>query len=74
MDVLVAGERAELLDPRLHVVPGDLLAGGDARQVDVLHDGLVVGDHPVRHVDAEILLRSEHGDPQPPLEHDLVLG
>ena len=32
VDVLVAGERGELLDPRLHVVAGDPLAGGDARR------------------------------------------
>ena len=57
VDVLVAGEGAELLDPRLHVVPGDPLAGGDAVEVDLVDDRLVVLDHAVGHVDAEVLLR-----------------
>ena len=74
MDVLVAGERAELLDPRLHVVPGDPLAGGDRVEVDLVDDRLVGLDHAVGHVDAEVALRLEHRDPEPPLEHDLVLG
>ena len=41
MDVLVPGERAELLDPRLHVVPGDPLALGDRGEVDLVDDPLV---------------------------------
>jgi hypothetical protein len=69
----VAGERAELLDARFHVVPGHLLAGGDAREVDVLHDGLVVGDHSVGDLDAEVSLCRQHGDPEPSFEDDLVL-
>ena len=73
MDVLVAGERAELLDPRLHVVPGDPLARGDRLEVDLVDDVLVGLDHAVGHVDAEVALRLQHRDPQPPLEHDLVL-
>ena len=35
---------------------------------------LVGLDHPVGHVDAEVALRREHRDPEPALEHDLVLG
>ena len=73
VDVLVTGERAELLDPRLHVVPGHPLARGDRLQVDLVDDVLVGLDHAVGHVDAEVALRLQHGDPQLPLEHDLVL-
>ncbi len=72
--VLVPGERVELLDARLDVVPGDPLAGGDGVQVDPVDHPLVVGDHPVRHVDAQLVLGAQHGQPQPPLEDDLVLG
>jgi hypothetical protein len=56
VDVLVTGERAELLDARLHVVAGDPLAGGDRRQVDLVDDRLVGLDHPVGDVDAEVAL------------------
>ena len=68
MDVLVAGEGGELLDPRLHVVAGDPLAGGDRVEVDLVDDRLVGLDHAVGHVDAEVALRLEHGDPELPLE------
>ena len=65
----------ELLDPRLHVVPGDPLAGGDRVEVDALSDDVLVGlDDAVGHVDAEVALGLEHRDPELPLEHDLVLG
>ena len=73
MDVLVAGERGELLDPRLDVVPGDPLAGRDGVEVDLLDDGLVGLHDAVRHLDPEVALRLEHGDPELPLEDDLVL-
>ena len=36
VDVLVPGQRGELLDPRLDVVPGDPLARGDGVEVDVV--------------------------------------
>ena len=74
VDVLVPGERAELLDARLHVVAGDPLARGDAGQVDLVDDLLVGLDDAVRHVDAEVPLGLEHRDPELPLEDDLVLG
>ena len=56
MDVLVPGERAELLDARLHVVAGDPLAGGDRVEVDLVDDRLVGLDDAVGHVDAEVAL------------------
>ena len=77
VDVLVPGERAELLDPRLDVVAGDAFAGGDGGEVDcsdaTVDDALVVRDHAVGHGDAEVALGGEHGDPQPPLQHHLGL-
>ena len=74
MDVLVPGQRRELLDPGLHVVPGDPLAGGDGVEVDLVDDALVVLDDAVGHVHAEVALGLQDRDPQLPLEHDLVLG
>jgi hypothetical protein len=73
VDVLVPGEGAELLDACLHVVAGDPLAGSDRGQVDPVHDRAVVLQHAVRHVDAQVALRLEDGDPELPLEDDLVL-
>ena len=72
--VLVAGEGVELLDARLDVVPGDPLAGGDGVEVHPVDDALVVGDHAVRYVDPQVALGSQHGEPQPALQNDLVLG
>jgi hypothetical protein len=73
VDVLVTGQRAELLDARLHVVPGHRLAAADRVEVDVVDDLLVGLDDPVRHVDPELALGLEDRDPQPSLEHHLVL-
>ena len=74
VDLLVPGERVELLDPRLHVVPGDLLALGDRAEVDLLQHPLVVRDGLLGHLDAEVLLRPQHGEPQAALQHHLLLG
>lgn len=72
--VLMPGEVVELLDPRLHVVPRDLLALGDRSQVDLVEDALVVGDRGVRDLDAEVLLRPQHGEPELTLQLHLLLG
>ena len=48
----MAGQRVELLDAGLDVVPGDPFAGGDGGQVDVLDDPLVVAEHLVGQVQA----------------------
>jgi hypothetical protein len=48
-------------------------ARGDRVKVNLVDDLLVGLDHAVGHIDAEVFLRPEHGDPKPPLEHDLVL-
>ena len=72
VDLLVAGERAELLDPGLHVVAGDPLPRVDRREVDLVDHGLVGLDRAVRHLDAELLLRPEHGQPEPALQDDLL--
>jgi hypothetical protein len=74
VDVLVAGERTELLDPGLHIVAGDALPSRDRGQVDLPDDGLVVLDDAIGDVDAEILLSLHHRDPEPALQHDLVFG
>ena len=74
VDVLVPGQRRELLDPRLDVVAGDPLAGRDRVEVDLVDDVAVGLDDPVGYVDAEVALRLQHGDPEPAFEDDLVLG
>ena len=71
--VLVAGERRELLDAGLHVVTGDALTGIDGGQVDLVDHSLVRGHRIGRDVDAEVGLRPHDGDPEPALEHDLVV-
>jgi len=72
VDVLVAGQGAELLDARLHVVAGDALPGVDGSQIDVIDHGFIRLDHPVGHVDAQVALRLQDGEPQPSLEDHLV--
>ena len=74
VDVLVPGERAELLDARLDVVPRDALARGDRVEVDRVDHSAVVVDHLLRDVEPERALRLEHREPQLTLEDDLVLG
>ena len=74
VDVLVPGQRRELLDPGLHVVAGDALPRGDRVEVDLV-DHVAVGLHDsVGYVDAEVALRLEHRDPEAAFEDDLVLG
>ncbi|MPM77471.1 hypothetical protein SDC9_124474 [bioreactor metagenome] len=76
VDVLVAGQRAELLDPRLDVVAGDALAGRDGIEIDLIDDGEVVSDHLVGVVtaefDTEVPLSLQHRDPQLAFGDDLV--
>ena len=72
VDLLVPGERVELFDTRLHVVAGDALTFGDRREVDLVDDGLVVGDRTGGDVDPQILLRLQNGQPQAAFERDLV--
>src|SRR5690606_39207114 len=66
--------RADLLDPRLDVVPRDAFPPFDPLQIDVVDVALVVFDDAVRDVDAEVLLCPQHRQPQLAFEHDLVLG
>ena len=77
MHVLVAGQRVELLDPRLDVVPGDLLPLGHAGQVDPIEHRPVRGEHRLRivagQVDPEIVLGGQHGEPEPAFGDDLAL-
>ena len=77
MHMLEARERIELLDPRLHVVPGDLLPIGDPTKINIVDLRLVRGDHRVSiiatEIDSEITLGREHRQPQPPFGDDLAL-
>jgi hypothetical protein len=70
VDVLEAGEGGELLDAGLDVVPGDPFPSLDGSEVDVADDLLVGLDGAVGHVDAEVGLRPQHGQPETALEHD----
>ena len=74
VDVLVARQVGELLDARLHVVTGDTLPSIDRRQIDAIDHVLVGLDRLPGHVDPELLLGLEDGDPELSLEHDLALG
>ena len=78
VDVLVAGQRVELLDPRLDVVASDPFAGVDGGQVDLVDHGPIRGQHLVGvvggEVHAEVALRLQHSQPQLPFGDDLALG
>jgi hypothetical protein len=41
VDMLVTGEITKLLDARLHIVPGDTLAGVDGGEIDLIFDSFV---------------------------------
>ena len=77
VDVLVPGQRVELLDAGLHVVARHALAGVDRVEVHAVDDGLVGGDHLVgvspAEVDAQVALRPQHREPELPLRDDLGL-
>ena len=76
-DLVGRGEGVELLDPGLDVVLGDPFPGRDRVEVDGVEAGLdnlaVRGHRAVRGADAEVLLGAEHREPEPALEHHLVL-
>ena len=72
--MLVARQRVELLDARLDVVAQHPLALGDRGQVDVVDHPLVVVDHAVGNLDAQLGLRAQHRQPQSALADDLGLG
>ena len=77
MHVLEAGKRIELLDPCLHVMPGDLLPFGDACKINVLNYALGVFDHQGRfvttEVHAKVMLGPQNREPQPQFRDDLAI-
>ncbi len=64
VDVLVAGQRGELLDARLDVVAGRALTCRNRLQVDGAQDALIVLDDTVRYVDPEVSLGPQNRQPQ----------
>ena len=74
MDVLVAGQGAEFVDPGFDVVAGDRLPGLYRGEVHLADDRFVGLDHPVGHVEAEAALGPQDGQPQPALQHHPALG
>ncbi len=56
VDLLGAGQRGELLDPRLDVVSGHSLARRDRLEVNLVDDGLVRLHNTVRHLDPQLAL------------------
>ncbi len=74
MDLLVAGERAVFVDAGLDVVTGDPLTGFDRREVDLIDHRPIGGDRIIGHRDTEVTLGLEDGEPEFPLEDDLVFG
>ena len=73
MDGFVAGERAELIDPGLHVVASDGLPGGYRLEVDNLHHRFVGIDDGLIDVKSEFALSFQHRQPQPALQHHAAL-
>ncbi len=77
VDVLVPGERIELLDARLHVMPGDPLAIRDGFQIHLVDDRLVGRDHFVGvrspEIHAKVPLSTQDGEPQLSFGNDLRL-
>jgi hypothetical protein len=71
VDVLGAGQGAELLDAGLDVVAGGLLPGCDRFEVDLVDDRSVRLDSAVGNTQTEIALGFEDGDPQGPLQDHL---
>ena len=63
VDVFVAGQFAEFVDPRFDIVPGSPLAAHDGGDVDAVADALVISDGVGRDVEAEFALRLHHRDP-----------
>ena len=63
MHLLVAGQRVEFLDAGLDVVAGDFLPIGDRFQIHLVDYVFVCGDGFGGHVNAQIALCLEHGDP-----------
>ena len=74
VDVLVARQRAELLDAGLDVVASDAFAPSDRVEVDLLDDRFIRLDHAVGDRDTQVALCAEDREPQLPLEHHLALG
>jgi hypothetical protein len=70
VDLLVAGEVVELLDARLHIVPGDFFARHDRGGIHLVLHRLVGGDGLGGNVEPEIALGLHHGDPEFALQHD----
>ena len=73
VDVLVAGEVAELLDAGLHIMAGDALAVVNGLNINAALHALVSVDGLLRNVQPQVLLRLHHGDPELALQHDSAL-
>jgi len=74
VDMLVAGEGAELVDARLHVVAGRLLADADGFEVHLVLHALVGGDRLGGDVQPEVALGLHDGDPVLALEDHAAAG
>ena len=74
VNVFVTCQRAELFYAGFHIVTGHLFPVGNRGEVDLRYCCGVRLDHTVGHIDAEVFLRLQHGDPQLSFEHDLGFG
>ena len=63
VDLFMASQGAEFLQPGLHVVTGGLLPSPDGSQVNLVDYRPIVGDHRIVDFEAEVPLGFEHGDP-----------
>ena len=63
VNVLVAGQFAEFINARLHVVTRGPLAAHDGGDVDAVADPLIVSDGIRRNIETQFPLGLHHGDP-----------
>ena len=73
VDVLAAGQLAELFNARLHVVARDAFAGVNGGKVHLVLHPFVSFNHAVRNIQPQILLGLHHGDPEFAFQDDAAL-
>ena len=74
VNMLVAGQVAELLDTGLHVVAGHTLAGVDAVHIHLTLHALVGVNSLLRNIQPQVLLGLHHGNPELALQHNAAFG
>ena len=73
VDVLMAGQVAELLDAGLHIVAGHTLAGVDALHIHLPLHALIGINRLLRNIQPQVLLGLHHRNPELTLQHNATL-